>query len=101
VPTAQLFPFDATIHWPSEIAGTTMQTYLEWQKGVVPVTMAGGPVPIGIQIVGPDHAELACLQLAHAYDAATGWLRRRPPPLFGETQRAHPRAEPVDREQAT
>jgi amidase len=113
VPTAQLFPFDATIHWPSEIAGTTMQTYLEWQKGVVPVTMAGGPalavpagfgdagLPIGIQIVGPDHAELACLQLAHAYDAATGWLRRRPPPLFGETQRAHPRAEPVDREQAT
>jgi amidase len=113
VPTAQLFPFDAMIHWPSEIAGTTMQTYLEWQKGVVPVTMAGGPalavpagfgdagLPIGIQIVGPDHAELACLQLAHAYDTATGWVRRRPPPLFGETQRAHPAAEPVVREQAT
>ena len=36
VPTAQLFPFDADMHWPKEIAGATMETYHEWQKGVVP-----------------------------------------------------------------
>jgi amidase len=96
VPTAQLFAFDADMHWPQEIAGRKMETYHEWMKGVLPVTMAGCPalavpagfgahgLPIGIQIVGPNHAELACLQLAHAYDAATNWAARRPPPLLGQ-----------------
>ncbi len=96
VPTAQLFPFDIDMHWPNEIAGRKMETYHEWMKGVLPVTMAGAPalavpagfgdngLPIGIQIVGRNHAELACLQLAHAYDAATNWAARRPPPLLAQ-----------------
>ena len=94
VPTAQLFPFDASLDWPKEIAGRKMETYHEWMKGVLPVTMAGGPalavpagfnqegLPIGIQIVGPNHAELACLQLANAYEQETNWTRRRLPPLL-------------------
>ncbi len=93
VPTAQLFPFDVDLHWPSEIAGQKMTTYHEWMKGVLPVTMAGCPalavpagfnaqgLPMGIQIVAPNHAELACLQLAFAYDEATRWSARRLPPL--------------------
>ena len=96
VPTAQLFPFDIDMHWPQEIAGRKMETYHEWMKGVLPVTMAGSPalavpagfgdrgLPIGIQIVGPNHAELACLQLAHAYDTATHWAARRPPPMLAQ-----------------
>ncbi len=96
VPTAQLFPFDIDMHWPQQIAGRKMETYHEWMKGVLPVTMAGCPalavpagfgdhgLPIGIQIVGPNHADLACLQLAHAYDTATDWVSRRPPPLLGQ-----------------
>jgi len=90
LPTAQLFPFDVDLHWPQEIAGKKMQTYHEWMKVVLPVTMSGCPalaapagfgnggLPIGIQIVGPIHAELACLQLAHAYDTATRWSERLP-----------------------
>jgi amidase len=93
-PTAQLFPFDAAIHWPAEVAGTKMASYLEWQKGMIPVTMAGlpalavpagfsaGGLPIGLQIAGPSRSELACLQLAHAYDLATGWSAKRLPPLL-------------------
>ena len=96
VPTAQLFAFDIDTHWPQEIASRKMETYHEWMKGVLPVTMAGSPalavpagfgdrgLPIGIQIVGPNHAELACLQLAHAYDTATNWAARRPPPLLAQ-----------------
>jgi amidase len=96
VPTAQLFPFDIDMHWPQQIAGRKMETYHEWMKGVLPVTMAGCPalavpagfgahgLPIGIQIVGPNHADLACLQLAHAYDAATDWVSSRPPPLLAQ-----------------
>jgi amidase len=94
MPTAQLFPFDAGLDWPHEIAGHKMQTYHEWMKGVILVSMAGCPalaapagfnaegLPIGIQIVGPNHADLACLQLAYAYDVATSWAARRLPPLL-------------------
>ena len=95
LPTAQLFPFDVDLHWPREIAGQQMTTYHEWMKGMLPVTMAGSPalavpagfndqgLPMGIQIVAPNHAELSCLQLAYAYDAVTNWAYRRLPPLLG------------------
>jgi amidase len=97
VPTAQLFPFDVDLQWPRQIAGKAMQTYHEWMKVVIPVTMSGCPalavpagfgsggLPMGIQIVGPLHAEAACLQLAHGYDTATRWTTRRPPPLLAPT----------------
>lgn len=95
VPTAQLFPFDVDLHWPQEIAGRKMETYHEWMKCVLPITMSGCPalaapagfgergLPIGIQIVGPNRAELACLQLAYAYDTATSWPNKRLPGLLG------------------
>ena len=95
VPTAQMFPFDVNLHWPQEIAGTKMQTYHEWMKCVLPITLSGCPalaapagfssggLPIGIQIVGPLHAELACLQLAFGYDTATNWSSKRLPALLG------------------
>ena len=95
LPTAQLFPFDINLHWPQEIAGKKMQTYHEWMKGVLTITMSGCPalavpagfgtagLPIGIQIVGPLHAELPCLQLACRYDSATNWSTRRLPALLG------------------
>jgi amidase len=38
---------------------------------------------MGLQIVAPNHGELACLQLAQAYDEATQWATKRPPPLLG------------------
>jgi amidase len=97
LPTAQLFPFDVDIHWPEEIAGRKMETYDEWMKVGLPVTMSGCPalavpagfgeqgLPIGIQIVGPNHTELSCLQLAYAYDTASAWTTRRLPPLLGES----------------
>ncbi|HJU27583.1 MAG TPA: amidase family protein, partial [Candidatus Binataceae bacterium] len=94
LPSAQVFPFDASVHWPREIAGRAMDTYHRWMEVTIPVTMAGCPalnvpagfnragLPIGMQIVGPNHGELACLQLAYAYDQATGWIGRRPPSLL-------------------
>jgi amidase len=96
VPTAQLFPFDVNIHWPQEISGQKMQTYHEWTKGVLPITMSGCPalsapagfsdhgLPIGIQIIGPNHSELSCLQMAYAYDTATSWATKRLPPLLSQ-----------------
>ena len=84
VPTAQVFPFGIQEHWPREIAGHAMQTYPEWMKATLLVTMSGCPalaapagvdgrgLPMGIQIVAPVHHELDCLQLAYAYEAAAG-----------------------------
>ena len=94
LPSAQVFPFDAATHWPAEIAGRRMDTYHRWMEVVAPVTMTGCPalnvpvgfngagLPMGLQIVGRNHGEWDCLQLAFAYDQVTGWTRARPPALL-------------------
>jgi len=96
LPTAQVFPFDADLDWLKTVAGRTMRTYHEWMQAVCLITMSGCPalaapagfsaagLPMGIQIVGPQHQELACLKLAAAYEAAApAALKRRPPALIG------------------
>ena len=36
LPSAQVFPFDANVHWPKAISGVTMDTYHRWMEVVVP-----------------------------------------------------------------
>lgn len=92
LPTAQLFPFDVEQHWPREIAGVGMDSYHRWMEVTLPPTMAGLPVlampagfggagrlPIGIQLIGPRNADLAVLQLGHAYERASPWIARSRP----------------------
>ena len=93
MPSAQVFPFDKSLRWPETVGGHAMDTYHRWMQITIPATMSGLPalavpagfgeagLPAGIQIVGPNHGELACLQLGAAYDAASNWVRRYPPPL--------------------
>ncbi len=93
-PTAQLFPFNVEQHWPPEIAGRKMQTYHEWMKAVLLVTLSGSPalavpagfneqgLPIGIQLIGPNRQEFSLLQLAYAYESTLGPEHRRLPPLL-------------------
>jgi amidase len=93
-PTTQVFPFDAVIPWPKVVGGRTMETYHQWMGVVLPWTLAGTPVmnapagfsadglPMGIQIIGKRQAELAVLKMAYAYEQATGWVQKRPPPLL-------------------
>jgi len=49
----------------------------------VPVGFNASGLPMGVQLVGPNQAELALLQLANAYDEATGWVEKRKPALLG------------------
>jgi len=91
LPSAQLFPFPVEDRWPKTIAGHEMRTYHEWMKSPLLVTLSGNPalvvpagfgaagLPIGLQIVGPNRGEIACLQLAKAYEAAAPWVEKRPP----------------------
>jgi amidase len=93
LPSSQVFPFPVENRWPKTVAGKAMRTYHEWMASALLVTLSGCPslvapagfgaqgLPIGLQIVGPNHGEVACLQLAAAYEAATGWTRKRPPPI--------------------
>ncbi len=94
LPSAQVFPFDARVHWPATVDGVAMDTYHRWMEVAVPATLAGCPAisvpvgfddrgrPMGMQIVGRPRGDLAVLQLAQAYDRATGWTRHRLPALL-------------------
>jgi amidase len=94
LPSTQVFPFGADVYWPKEISGRPMDTYHRWMEVVIPVTMSGCPainlpvgfgaagLPTGLQLVAPNHGELSLLSLAAAYESATGWVERRPPPLL-------------------
>jgi amidase len=94
LPTAQVFPFDINLPWPQQISGQKMQTYHEWMKGTLLVTMSGCPalaapagfsaagLPIGIQLLASHRQEFSCLQLAHAYEGTLDAASRPlPPPL--------------------
>jgi amidase len=86
----QLPPFDATLDWPREIDGTKMVTYLDWMKSAylisatfcpaisVPAGFTDDGLPVGIQIVGRYRDDLGVLQIAHAFEIATGFGSRRP-----------------------
>jgi amidase len=94
IPSAQVFPFDADLHWPKSVNRVTMDTYHRWMEVVVPATLLDCPVigmpvgfnaeglPMGMQIIGKNHADFAVLQIAYAYEQATYWVRKRLPPLL-------------------
>ncbi|MFY8098454.1 MAG: amidase family protein, partial [Allorhizobium sp.] len=90
-PAAQVFPFDADIPWPREIAGKHMDTYHRWMEVVIGPSLAGLPVaalpagfspqglPSGFQLIGKPRADQAVLSVAAAYEAETDWLAQMPP----------------------
>ncbi|MFB7113189.1 amidase [Streptomyces sp. NPDC056190] len=92
-PSAQVFPFDANLPWPREIDGRPMDTYHRWMETVAPWSLTGLPVlnlpagfderglPMGVQVIGRSHADLAVLRLGHAYDQATRWPGKVQPQL--------------------
>lgn len=93
-PSAQVFPFETSVHWPETIDGRPMDTYHRWMETVVPWTMAGHPVaalpagfdprglPTGIQVIGRRHGDHGVLQLAHAYETASPVMDGTAPPLL-------------------
>ncbi len=93
LPTAQVFPFAKTTHWPKIINGKPMDTYHRWMEVVTIGTLSGGPVinvpagfnaaglPMGLQIISKRYTDFASLQIAAAYEEATRWNLDRVPPL--------------------
>jgi amidase len=88
---SQVPPFDATLDWPHEIEGVKMENYVAWMKSAywitttfrpaasVPAGFTAEGLPVGIQIVGRYRDDLGVLQMAHAFEQATGFGKKRPP----------------------
>ena len=92
LPAAQLWPFDADISYPTEIAGQAMDTYHRWMEVVIFASLLGLPVvsipagfggpdalPFGLQLIGPRGSDAKLLRIAEGWHQATDWPNARPP----------------------
>lgn len=81
LPTAQVWPFDATERWPRRIGDREMDTYHRWMEVVSYATFAGLPaisvpvgfdergLPMGMQLIGRPRGDVDLLRVAHAYES--------------------------------
>jgi amidase len=90
LPVTQVAPFDVDLPYPTEVAGTRMSTYIDWMRSCWYITFMANPaisvpggfttggLPVGLQIVGRHREDWSVLQLAHAFELATGHGKKRP-----------------------
>lgn len=91
LPVSQVPPFDVKERWVKRINDVEMETYIDWMKSCYFITTVGLPavpvpcgftpegLPVGVQIVGRHQDDLGVLQLAYAFERASGFHKRRPP----------------------
>ena len=91
LPVNQVPPFDLKQRYVTEINGVKMETYIDWMKSCYYISVTGHPaisvpcgftpegLPVGVQIVGRHQDDFGVLQLAHAFEQATEFWKRRPP----------------------
>jgi amidase len=91
LPVSQVPPFDVKQPYVKEINGIQMKTYIDWMQSCYFISVTGLPaisvpcgfteegLPVGVQIVGRYQDEWGVLQLAYAFQEATGFWKRRPP----------------------
>ncbi|WP_336715612.1 amidase [Arthrobacter sp. USHLN218] len=89
-PAVQVLPFDAELEYPASIEGVPMDTYLDWMRAACLISATGLPtlsipggftpsgLPVGLQIITADQADQLLLRVAHAFEDATGFHRRKP-----------------------
>jgi aspartyl-tRNA(Asn)/glutamyl-tRNA(Gln) amidotransferase subunit A len=87
-PTMPIVPFEAGREVPE---GWHAERWTSWAQFSYPFNMTQQPaatvpcgftsagLPVGLQIVGPRHADHRVLAAAKAYQDATDWTSRRPP----------------------
>lgn len=89
-PVTQVEPFDITVEYPTVVNGVRMPTYIDWMRSAwyvtfmqcpaisVPAGFSRSGLPVGLQIVGKPRGDWSLLQIAHAFEQATGHGKRRP-----------------------
>jgi amidase len=90
LPVSQVPPFDVTQPYVTQINDVKLDTYVDWMKSCYYVTVTGLPaisvpcgftpegLPVGVQIVGRHQDDWGVLQLAFAFEQATGHWKRHP-----------------------
>jgi amidase len=93
LPVSQVPPFPVDQPYVQEIEGVPMESYLAWMRSCAWISVTGQPalaapagftvegLPVGLQIVGRPRDDFGVLQLAYAYEQASGLPARRP--VFG------------------
>jgi len=81
-PITQVLPFDATQEYPPAVNGRS-STVMDWMRAASLISATGLPaisvpagftssgLPIGLQVVADDRADVALLHAAHAFEQAT------------------------------
>ncbi len=89
-PVSQVPPFDIREPWVREVAGQSMESYIDWMKSCYYVSVTGHPaisvpcgfttegLPVGVQIIGRHQDDWGVLQLAHAFEKANPVWRSQP-----------------------
>ena len=90
MPVSQVRPFSLSYEYVTEINGVQMETYIDWMKSCYFITVTGLPaisvpcgftddgLPVGLQIIGRHQNDFDVLQLAHAFEQATGFWQQKP-----------------------
>ena len=85
LPTAQVFPFAVTTHWPDQVAGRAMDTYHRWMEVSSYASLAGCPAinvpvgfdtqgrPMGMQFIGRPREDHELLRIAATYEETMDW----------------------------
>jgi len=91
-PTLPIPAFEAGREVP---AGSPSPRWTGWTPFTYPFNMTQQPaasvpcgftsdgLPVGLQVVGPRHADARVMRVCRAYEAATSWLGRVPPAASG------------------
>jgi amidase len=91
----QVEPFDVGLNWPTSVAGVPMDHYIAWMKSAYWITTTWAPaisvpagftptgLPVGVQITGRWRDDRRVLEVAYAFEQATGAGQRRPALALG------------------
>jgi amidase len=89
-PTVAVAPFPVEQRFPTEIAGETLTTYIDWMFLTFVITLTGCPaislpcglteegLPVGLQLVGRPHGDAELLGAALLLEQALGFSGRVP-----------------------
>ena len=90
MPVSQVPPFPADMEYPATVAGEEMASYLDWMRSAYVISVTGCPaisvpggftpdgLPVGVQLVARPRAERRLLEVARAFEQATGYGEQRP-----------------------
>jgi amidase len=89
-PVTQVSPFPVESEYPTVVAGVQMTNYIDWMESCWRITVTGCPalslpagfdadgLPVGIQLVTRQGADVQLLRIAKALEQATGFASRQP-----------------------